>query len=293
MTSQSDRRHRDPVRPAHGVHGRSRRGQSRTPATPSSTRFTLPDGSSESITLTATTSTSPGPNQFTIGATSDLTAANLQTALTASVGKLAATSLSAASAVAASNDFFNIDARIRRSASPVRRSMTATALVAGTAANTVIWYTGEARHRSGARDRDRAGRSIDHRLLRDARQRGGHPLDRAERRRARRDDVFAERSQCAARSAALNQRVGAALDVPPGTQKVEDIEAELAGAQMTLAAATDRHQQTKSTLADMLQEIEGVSNEEVAAKILALQTRLQASLQTTSLLYQTSLVNYI
>jgi flagellar hook-associated protein 3 FlgL len=43
----------------------------------------------------------------------------------------------------------------------------------------------------------------------------------------------------------------------------------------------------------MLQEIEGVSNEDVAAQILALQTRLQASLQTTALLYQTSLVNYL
>jgi flagellin-like hook-associated protein FlgL len=97
----------------------------------------------------------------------------------------------------------------------------------------------------------------------------------------------------AARSAALNQRVGTALDVPPGTQKVEDIEADLAGAQATMQAASDRHQQTQATLADMLQQIEGVSNEDVAAKIMALQTRLQASLQTTSLLYQTSLVNYI
>ncbi len=83
------------------------------------------------------------------------------------------------------------------------------------------------------------------------------------------------------------------LDVPPGTQKVEDIEAELAGAQQTLAAATDRHQQTKSTLSDLLQQIEGVPTEDVAAQIMALQTRLQASLQTTSLLYKTSLVNYI
>ncbi len=43
----------------------------------------------------------------------------------------------------------------------------------------------------------------------------------------------------------------------------------------------------------MLEQIEGVSNEEVAAQILALQTRLQASLQTTSLLFQISLVNYL
>ena len=68
----------------------------------------------------------------------------------------------------------------------------------------------------------------------------------------------------AGRSAALAQRVGTNLNVPPGSQKVEDIEAELAGAQTTLAAATDRHRQTKSTLSDMLQQIEGVPPEEVA-----------------------------
>ena len=81
--------------------------------------------------------------------------------------------------------------------------------------------------------------------------------------------------------------------MPPGTQKIEDIQAELAGAQNTLQSAAERHRQTKSTLAGMLEQIEGVSTEEVAAQILALQTRLQASLQTTSLLYQTSLVNYL
>jgi flagellar hook-associated protein 3 FlgL len=101
--------------------------------------FTLPDGSSESITLTATTSTNPGPNQFTIGATSDLTAANLQTALTAAVGKLADTSLTAASAMAAANDFFGSPPQ-RVAGSPLT---SATGFVAGTAADTVIWYTGE------------------------------------------------------------------------------------------------------------------------------------------------------
>jgi len=81
--------------------------------------------------------------------------------------------------------------------------------------------------------------------------------------------------------------------VPPGTQKVEDIEADLASAQTTLAAATDRHRQTKSTLSDLLGQIEGVPQEQVAAQILALQTSLQASMQTTSLLYKLSLVNFI
>jgi len=96
-----------------------------------------------------------------------------------------------------------------------------------------------------------------------------------------------------ARSAALNQRLVQRLDVPPGVQKIETIETELAGAQTTLASAKERHQQATGTLSDMLQQIEGVPNEEVAAQILALQTRLQASLQTTALLFQTSLVKYI
>ena len=54
-----------------------------------------------------------------------------------------------------------------------------------------------------------------------------------------------------------------------------------------------RHLQTRSALAGMMEQIEGVSTEEVAAQILALQVRLQASLQTTSLMFETSLVNYI
>jgi hypothetical protein len=43
----------------------------------------------------------------------------------------------------------------------------------------------------------------------------------------------------------------------------------------------------------MLDQIEGVPQEQVAAQILALQTQMQASLQTTALLLRTSLVNYL
>lgn len=255
--------------------------------------FTLPDGSSESITLTATTSATPGPNQFAIGATSDVTAANLKAALGAALGKLADTSLTAASAVAAANDFFNIGA-----GSPPQRVAgppftTATSLVAGTAANTVTWYTGEmgsdpARATATAQIDASIGVSYGMR----ANEEGIRFL--VQNVAALAAMTFSPTDPNAAdRSAALNQRVGTALDGPPGVQRVENIEAELAGAQSVMAAAKDRHQQTKATLSDMLQQIEGVSNEDVAAKIMALQTRLQASLQTTSLLYKTSLVDYL
>jgi hypothetical protein len=46
-------------------------------------------------------------------------------------------------------------------------------------------------------------------------------------------------------------------------------------------------------LGDFLQTIEGVSNEQVGTEMLALQTRMQASMQTTAMLFQTSLVNYL
>ena len=57
--------------------------------------------------------------------------------------------------------------------------------------------------------------------------------------------------------------------------------------------AKERQQQSRGMLETMLQGIEQAPQEEVAAQILMLQTRLQASLQTTSMLYQLSIVNYL
>jgi len=72
-------------------------------------RLNLPDGTSENLTLTATTDSPPGANEFTIGATVGQTATNFQTALTTSIENLGASALTAASAVAASSEFFNAD----------------------------------------------------------------------------------------------------------------------------------------------------------------------------------------
>ena len=44
---------------------------------------------------------------------------------------------------------------------------------------------------------------------------------------------------------------------------------------------------------DAMDQIEGVNNDEVATKILALQTALQASYQTTSQLFQLTLTKYL
>jgi flagellin-like hook-associated protein FlgL len=255
--------------------------------------FTLPDGTSTSLTLTATSSATPGTDQFAIGVTPAATAANLQAALTTSLGKLAATSLTAASAVAAGNDFFNTDATHppQRVAGPPFD--TATTLVAGTPANTVSWYIGED---GPTAPRATATAQVDPSI---AVSYGMRANEQGIRWQLQNLAVMATVTysptdpNAPVLASELAQRVGTNLDVPPGTQKVADIEAELATAQSTMSAAGTRHQQAKATLQDMVQQIEGVSTDDVAAQILALQTRLQASLQTTALLYHTSLVNFL
>src|SRR5208282_5410341 len=74
--------------------------------------LTLPDNSSQTIALQATTNAPPGANQFTIGATAADTATNLQAALTTAVQGLAQTALPAASAIAAANNFFNGETQV-------------------------------------------------------------------------------------------------------------------------------------------------------------------------------------
>jgi hypothetical protein len=71
--------------------------------------FNLPDGTNESIQLTASSTTPPPTGSYSIGATPTITASNLQTALTSSITTLANTSLMAASAVEAGDNFFSTD----------------------------------------------------------------------------------------------------------------------------------------------------------------------------------------
>jgi flagellar hook-associated protein 3 FlgL len=69
--------------------------------------FDLPDGTTSSVTLTASSTTPAPANTFAIGATPAATAANLNAALNTAIGTVANTDLVAASAVAAGNDFFD------------------------------------------------------------------------------------------------------------------------------------------------------------------------------------------
>ncbi|MDN4983824.1 MULTISPECIES: flagellar protein [unclassified Bradyrhizobium] len=78
-----------------------------------SVQFTLPDGSTEQIDLTASSATPTPVGSFAIDASTPVnpnnTASNLNAALNTAITKLANTSLVAASAVAAGDNFFNTD----------------------------------------------------------------------------------------------------------------------------------------------------------------------------------------
>lgn len=256
-------------------------------------RFNLPDGTSQTLTMTATTSTTPSPNQFTIGATDADTAANFQAALTSSMTTLGKTALTAASAVSASNDFFDADS----SNPPMRVDGppfdTATGMVAGTTDNSVIWYTGETGTDSA---RSTATAKIDPSL---SVSYGARANEQGFRDLVQNIATLAAVSisstdpNAQGLSSALNQRLTTNISGPTGHQTITNIATDLAGAQTSMQAATARHQQSSATLGDFLQSITGVSNEEVGTELLALQTRMQASMQTTAMLYQTSLVNYL
>src|SRR6266850_2014553 len=377
--------------------------------------FNLPDGTTESIELTATTTTPPPAGSFAIGVDTAATTLNLQSALTASIKTLSDTSLVAASAITASDNFFNPSATIaggvvnNKAATPapitgatllsgaattdslatdfaagdtitvngtpitfvasgatgnqlnITDSVqtlltkidsitgttnpstisggaitlhggngtdltvtssntaafaslgfgatvtgtpaplrvggppfnTATSLVAGTAANTVSWYTGETGTdpaRGTAVARVDASITVQYGARADE-QAFVHQLQNIAVYAA--VTTNASNPNASGQSTALSQRISANLAQQAGQQSIQDIQAEFAGAQTAIKATTDRQTQLKSMAQTMLDSIEGVSTDEVATKILALQTTLQASYQTTAMLYQTTLSKYL
>jgi len=195
--------------------------------------------------------------------------------------------------MAAGNDFFNFDA-----ANPPQRVDgppfdTATALVDATPDNTVTWYTGDA---GTDATRSTAVARVDQSLTLSY---GLRANEEGLRIATQSIAVFAAMTfsntdpDADARYAALRQRLTGALNGMPGKQKVSDVSADVAAVHTALSAAKDRHQQSQNILQQLLQQTEGVSTEEVAAKILALQTNLQATLQTSAMLLRTNLLQYL
>ncbi len=168
----------------------------------------------------------------------------------------------------------------------------ATSLVNGSA-NTVSWYTGNSGPGSArASSTARVDSSI-------TVQYGAQANEAAIRSQLQSIAVFSAFStsptgtNSSAAIAALSQRIATNLTPQPGEQTIQEIQSNFAAAQTVMKDATARQTQTQTLLQNMVDTTETVSTQQVATEILALQTSLQASYQTTSMLAQLSLTKYL
>lgn len=259
-------------------------------------KLDLPDGTQEEIVLTARDASTTGkPHEtFEIGANPAATAANLRAAISAALSNEAKTTLSASSAQVAAKDFFNGSPSNPPLRVPGPPFETATAAPApGTAANTVIWYKGDDAAGSA---RATASVQADQGQTVAAGARANEEafkIGLAQFAVLAAETFPANDTTSADRYDALTQRTREQLGFPNGAQKPSEIIVELGSAQTALAQAKERHNSTKNYLTTTLDGVENVTTEEVAAQILALQTQLQASYQTTAILSKLSLTNYL
>jgi len=180
---------------------------------------------------------------------------------------------------------------LRVSGSPLS---SATSLVSGTPANTVSWYTGNPGPISSARASSTARVDASVKV-----EYGIQANESAIRQQLQNIAVFAAftasptGTNSSAQISALSQDVAQNLASQPGQQTVEDIQADLATAQETMQEAGARQTQSQSMLQNLVSQAETVSSDQVASELLALQTNLQASYQTTSMLSQLTLTKYL
>ena len=167
----------------------------------------------------------------------------------------------------------------------------ATSLVNGSA-DTVAWYTGN----NSSDPRASANALVDSGI---SVQYGIQANEQAIRQQLEGIAVYAAVTESPtatnspAQAAALSSRITTNLTSQPGQQQISDIQTDLANAQSTMKAASDRQTQSQSVLQNMIDSTETVSTEQVASQILAIQSSLSASYQTTSMLSQLTLTKFL
>jgi flagellar hook-associated protein 3 FlgL len=255
-------------------------------------RLALPTGRDISVRLTASLEVKK-TGDFQIGATPAATTENMRTALLGAIDKATNTELRADSTLFASDRFFDVaDGRAPQRVDIVTTPETATAVRAGTPDDTVHWYTAD-----GAADDPRTTSVA--RVDTSVRVAYGARANEQGIRRmvsnlaafaAVEFDLSSEASKESYSIMALRvrDRMG-----EQGGQTVSTIKSELVVVEQALKSASERQQNATAIFANLVADIEGVDKDEVATRILELQTRLQASYQTTALISRLSLVQYL
>jgi flagellin-like hook-associated protein FlgL len=271
--------------------------------------LTLPDGSTEEIVLTVKSPddvSAVAPGEFRIGATPAETAANMRASFDAALKTEANTSLVAASAMQAGNEFFDtpagaeparvagFDAANPTDAARVAALQGATSLdTTGTAARTVTWYAGDdsaddPRRTAGAKIDDGVSVAYGARASEDGPRRVVQTLAVFSSMTFATDDPDGQ-----ARYSALANRTIATLGSSETSASLQTVAVDLANARSAIKSAAERHLATKALAENAISSVEQVDKEEVSLKILSLQTRLEASYQVTATLKNLSLVNFL
>lgn len=248
----------------------------------------LPDGTAQTLSFTAVAAGPVGPGQFLAGTTAAEARDNARAAVEAALVALTGSDdYQASSKVLAAQEFF-----AQTSAQPIPAVPAALAVYSKPV---VAWYVGDDDTASVPNGRDTAPVRADASYVVGAGARANEAPIR---------NVLAQLGALAATSftnddpgrqgyEALADKVRANLGPPDPALDVAAVVTELGAAMASMNAAKERHQATAAVLQDTLAGNEEAKPEAVAAAILALQTRLQASYQTTSILARLSIVNYL
>ena len=253
--------------------------------------LTLRDGTAQTITLTAkATADAHATSEFSL--TGDV-ASNISTALSNALKQAAGTTLSASSASRASQDFFA--GSKSAGLAPRRISADGAGYAEQASTGTVIWYTGD-------------DTSSDPRATATVQVGSDYKLNiGAQANEAPIRAILAGIAQVAAQSFttpavgssdearyfAVSDRARSLLTVSGGEEGLTGIASDLSLAAKTMSDTKTQNRSSRAALQDSLDGVDTVSTEDVTAKLLALQTQLQASYQVTSMLSKLTLVNYL
>lgn len=240
--------------------------------------------------MTAVT-TAGEPGSYVIGAAEHCTT-NFGTALQAQVKTMAEGKMVTASAYAASENFF-----YGQGGQPMRVDGppydTATALVAGTDADTIFWYKGEDSTDPRTTVTSKVGESTTVNYGVQANEAGLVNLVQSLATMAIQNFSESDPTSTDRYMSMVARNTERLAETGDNNGSISVIAVELGLAKSTAGAVDERHTDHKAQLGNMLQDIEEAPTEQVAMELLALKTRLEASYQTTAMLSQLSLVNYL
>ncbi len=255
--------------------------------------LTLPDGDSHIIEFEAVNGVPETTRQFQIDADTTVMAANFSQAISDELLRLKSTVLEASSTYAAADNFFNGQGEdVLRVDGPPFES--ATSLIAANQNDTIFWYQGEDSANARQTVKGRVDESTIVNYGVQANESGLVQLVRSLAALSVEDYPDGDASNNERFEAMASKqlvRLAESNNSKPGS--IELISLELGIAKATLGSAKERHDNYQVQLANMLSSIEEAPIEEVAMELLSLQTRLQASFQTMSVVSQLTLVNYI